>query len=315
MLICKLTNGGRRARIAAGAVILAGLCSTGAYAQTDPAPAPASAAAGAPKGDPVVAKVNGEDIHMSDLQEAAQGLPQDMRSMPPNVLFPMLLDQLIDRKALVIEAQKTGLDKEPDVERALERAREQALQQAVLQREVGPTLTDENLQARFKADVASKPGEEEVHARHILVDTEDQAKKIIAELKKGGDFAALAKKYSTDPGAQQGGDLGFFKKGDMVPEFAAVAFSLKPGEYSQTPVHTQFGWHVILVEEKRVAPAPAYAEAREQLRQKAIQEGVQKSVAKAREGLTVEKFNPDGSAPKATDTAEPPAPAPAAAKP
>ena len=95
-----------------------------------------------------------------------------------------------------------------------------------------------------------------MHARHILVASEDEAKKIIEELNKGGDFAALAKAHSTDSGAAQGGDLGFFKKGDMVPEFAAAAFALKAGEITTTPVHTQYGWHIIKVEEHRQAPPP-----------------------------------------------------------
>ena len=122
----------------------------------------------------------------------------------------------------------------------------------MLSKEVGPTITDAALHARYDKDIAGKPGEEEVHAKHILVDNEDQAKKIIADLKGGADFAALAKQYSKDPGAaQQGGDLGFFKKDEMVPEFATAAFAMKPGQVSQQPVHTQFGWHVIMVVERR----------------------------------------------------------------
>ena len=127
-----------------------------------------------------------------------------------------------------------GLDKDPAVQRQMPRAADQALQTALLSKEVGPH-GDRRRGARpaTTSDIAGKPGEEEVHARHILVDNEAKAKKIIAELKKGADFAALAKQYSKDPGgAQQGGDLGFFKKDDMVPEFAAAAFALKPGEIS-----------------------------------------------------------------------------------
>ena len=150
-------------------------------------------------------------------------------------------------------------------------------------------------------------GEEEVHAKHILVDNEADAKKVIAELNGGADFAALSKQYSKDPSAaEQGGDLGFFKKDEMVPEFATAAFALQPGQITQTPVHSQFGWHVILLVERRPAAPPTFDKAREELRQKMIQEGVQKAVAKARSTVAVEKFNMDGSPVRATDQAEPP---------
>jgi len=262
-----------------------------------------------PPPDPVVAKVDGEPIHLSDLKDAAQGLPENMRAIPPQSLYPMLLDQLIDGRALVAEAHKAGLDQDPTVKRQVTAAEDRALQTAVLSKEVGPSVTDDAVRARYEKDVAGKPGEEEVHAKHILVDSEAEAKKIIAQLKGGADFAALAKQYSKDPGgAQQGGDLGFFKKDEMVPEFATAAFALQPGQISPDPVHSQFGWHVILVVERRKAEPPSFEQAREELRQKMIQEGVQKVVAKARASAAVEKFNLDGSQVRATDTAEPPPP-------
>jgi len=263
-------------------------------------------AQGAASPDPVVANVNGQPIHLSDLNEAAQGLPPNVRGMPPQTLYPMLLDQLIDGRALVAEAHKSGLDKDPAVQRQVSAAEDRALQTAVLNKAIGPAVTDQALRARYDKDVAGKAGEEEVHAKHILVDNEAEAKKITAQLKGGGDFAALAKQYSKDPGGAQGGDLGFFKKDDMVPEFATAAFALQPGQMSQEPVHSQFGWHVILVVERRRAEAPSFEQARDELRQKMIQEGVQKVVAQARAAASVQKFNLDGSQLRATDTAEPP---------
>ncbi len=276
--------------------------SWGALAQTAPPPAAVPAPA-----DPVVAKVNGQPIHLSDLKEAAQGLPENLRGVPPQTLYPMLLDQLIDGHALAAEARKSGLDKDPTVQRQVADAEDRALENAVLSKQVGPTITDAALHARYDKDIAGKPGEEEVHAKHILVDSEDQAKKIIADLKGGADFAALAKQYSKDPGAaQQGGDLGFFKKDEMVPEFANAAFALQPGQTSPEPVHTQFGWHVIQVVERRRAPPPTFEQARDELRQQMIKEGVKKAVTDARADVSVEKFNLDGSPIRATDTAEPP---------
>jgi peptidyl-prolyl cis-trans isomerase C len=300
--------------LATGAVVLP-LLAIGAQAQGTPgqgAQGQQTQAQGSPvqagADDPVVAKVNGQPIYLSELKDAAGALPPSAHNMPPQALFPMLLDQMIDGRALAVEAQKTGLDKDPAVQRQVQAAKERTLETALLHKEIGPLITDQAVRARYDQDVAGKPGQEEVHARHILVADEATAKKITAELKKGADFAALSKQYSSDPGAkQQGGDLGFFKLDEMVPEFASAAFALKDGEISPVPVHTQFGWHVIqVIERRRATPAP-FEQARDELRQKMIQENVQKAVAQARAGVTVEKFNVDGSVPRATDQAEPPA--------
>jgi peptidyl-prolyl cis-trans isomerase C len=277
-----------------------------APAQT-PAPAPPQpAGAAAAAADPVVASVDGQPIHLSDLQAAVQTLPADARNMPTATLFPMLLEQLIDGRALVIEARTAGLPDDPTIHHQMDEAANRVLQTAMLSRVVGPAVTDDAVRARYQRDIASKPGEDEVHARHILVDNEDLAKKIIAQLKQGGDFAALAKQYSKDPGADHSGDLGFFRKDEMVPEFAAAAFAMQPNQISDTPVHTQFGWHIIQVLDRRKAPVPTFEDARNGLRQKMIQEGIQQAVAEARAKVKVETFNLDGSTPRATDTAEPP---------
>ncbi len=281
-----------------------------AWAQTAPTPpAPAAAPAPAPAADPVVAKVGAEVIHLSEVREAMAGLPPQAQSMPPQTLFPYVLDQLIDSRILIQAAKKAGLEKDPAVQRQVAAAADRVLQNAFLHHQVDPAVTDAALKAIYDREIAGKPGEAEVHARHILVPDEATAKKVIEALKKGGDFVALSKEYSKDPGAAaQGGDLGFFKKGDMVPEFAAAAFALKDGEYTQTPVHTQFGWHVIQVIEHRQAPAPTFEESRDELRQKIVSEIVQAAIAKAKAGVAVEKFNMDGTPPRATDTAEPPPP-------
>ena len=261
-------------------------------------------------GDPVVARVDGTDIHLSDVQDAIQSLPPEYRNMPQQNLYPALIEQLIDRKAVGVMAHKAGLDKDPEVQRQMERAQEEALQSALFHREIGPLITDQAVRARYDRDIAGKPGEPEVHARHILVASEADAVAIIAQLKKGGDFAAIAKARSSDPAAAEGGDLGWFKKADMLPEFSEVAFALKPGEVADKPAHTRYGWHVIKVEERRVSSPPSYEQSRDELRSQMIQEGVQKLVASARAAVKVEKFNADGSAIRPTDTAEPP-PAPA----
>jgi peptidyl-prolyl cis-trans isomerase C len=293
--------------VAPTATTIAQTADAPASALQSPLPSAAPGAAG--KGaDPVVAKVSGDAIHLSDLSEAAQSLPAEYRNMPSTVLYPMLLDRMIDQKAIVDLARKQKLDQDPMVQRQMARAGEQALQSALLARDVGPQVSDQAVHARYDADIAGKPTDEEVHARHILVGSEAEANKIIAELKKGGDFAALAKAHSTDPGAAQGGDLGFFKKGDMLPEFSDAAFALQPGQISDKPVKTQYGWHIIKLEERRALKPPTFEQARDELRQKMIHEGVEKVVAEARAGVSVEKFNPDGTPQRATDAAEPPPP-------
>jgi len=267
----------------------------------------AQAQAPAAPSDPIVAKVDGQPIHLSDVADIARTLPPQAQALPLPQLYPMLLDQLIDARAVAAEARRKGLDKDPDIRRQVDAASQRAFESAVLQKEVGPAVTETALRARYDREIAGKPGIEEVHARHILVDTEALAVTIIAELGKGGDFGALSTKHSKDPGAaRSGGDLGFFKKDDMVPEFAVAAFALKDGQVSPAPVKTQFGWHVIQTIERRQAAAEAYEQARDALREKTIQDGVRAVVDRARAAVTVEKFNLDGSVPRATDGAMPP---------
>ena len=275
-----------------------------------PTPAPVASPALAPAPNPVVATVAGEPIRLAEVREAMAALPAQAQTMPPQTLFPYVVDQLIDSRILTQAAKKAGLDKDPAVQRQLVVAADRVLQGAILHRDIDPLVTDAALKLRYDRDIAGHPGEQEVHARHILVPDEPTAKKVTEALKKGGDFAALSKEYSKDPGASaQGGDLGFFKKGDMVPEFAAAAFGLKDGDVTPTPVQTQFGWHVIQVIERRQAPPPSFEDSKEELRQKVVSDTVQASIEKAKAGVAVEKFNMDGTPRKATDTAEPPPPA------
>ena len=297
------------------------LASTNLTLAQTTAPTPGSSAgptttagATATPADPVVARVAGEEIRASELAEAAQNLPEELRGMPAPVLYPMLIDQLIDRKIIVLAARKEGLERDPAVQKQVVRATDSALQNALLSREIAPTLTDAGIKARYDRDYANKPGEEEVHARHILVEDEAKAKEIITQLAGGADFAELAKTASKDPGATNGGDLGFFKKSDMLPEFAEAAFALTPGQVSATPVQTRFGWHVIKLEERRAAPAPTLEQVRDEVRQLMIQEGVTKVLATARQGVAVEKFKPDGSALDAPVATPAPASAPAPAR-
>jgi len=281
------------------AACLVSACSIGVvWAQSGSTPA---------SGDPILAKVDGKAVHLSDVRDAVGHLPQRAMSIPPQTLYPLVLNKIIDSMALAAEARRTGIDKDPNVQHQVAAADQQALATAMLEKGIAPLITDDALQARYKTEIAGKPAEDEVHARHILVNDEATAKKIISELNKGADFATLAKQYSKDPGAAaRGGDLGFFKKSEMVPAFADAAFALQTGKITQTPVHTQFGWHVIQVLARRRAPQPTFEQARDGLRQHIAEEYEQKAVAQALAQAKVERFNLDGSPARATDGAEPP---------
>jgi peptidyl-prolyl cis-trans isomerase C len=283
----------------ASSAIALSLASSGAWAQTTaPAPAAPAAAPGtaAPaQADVVVATVNGTAIHLSDLSALTRNLPQQLQGMTPDQLYPILLDQLVDQKAMAIAANKQGLENDPEVKKRIAVGVEQVLQAALITKVVGPEISEAAIQTRYDRDYAKLPGVEEVHARHILVATEAQAKDIIKKLDHGGDFAKLAKQYSTDPGASNGGDLGFFKKTDMVPDFANAAFALKDGQITQTPVHTQFGYHVIQVLGHKTDPAPTLADVHDKIRNELIQQGVHNLLTQVRSQVAIKEFGPDGS--------------------
>jgi peptidyl-prolyl cis-trans isomerase C len=249
----------------------------------------------APASDPVVARVDGTPIHLSELEEAVRGLPEQFRAMPPQVLYPVMLDQLITQRVLANAARKLNLQDMPEVRARIRRAEEEALQQALLAREIGPLLTEQALRARYEQDIVSKPQEAEVRARHILVQTETEARQAITALQGGADFATLARERSRGPGAAEGGDLGFFKREEMPEAFAAAAFALEPGQFTTMPVRTQFGWHVIKLEERREEPRPSFEQAEEGLRRAIIEEAATRVVERLRAEASVERFALDGA--------------------
>ena len=279
------------------------------------APKPAQAQpAQAPK-DPVVATVNGQPIRLSDLEVAQQSLPQQYRNMPLQAVFPALLDRIIDSKLVVQESKKSKVNEDADFKKRMAFVEDQVLQDFWIQREIAKQVTAEKLQKRYEERLKQMPSEDEVRAKHILVSTEDEAKALIAEIKKGAAFDKLAKEKSTDKASgAEGGDLGWFKKSDMVKEFADAAFALNKGDLTETPVKTQFGYHVIKLEDRRKAPPPSYEEMADQLREEMAREVITGQLDRLRSGAKVEKFAMDGSKPEAKPATPPAAPgAPAAA--
>lgn len=271
--------------------LAASLFAPAAMAQTAAGAAPATAAP-----DPVIATVDNKPIHMSDVQIAGANLPAQMQQLPPQQLFPLLVNQLIDRQALLVAAQTAKLQDNPQVAEAMQDAANEKLENAYIQEKVAPQVTDAAIAAAYKADYAGKPGPEQVEARHILVKTQAEAQSIIEQLNHGANFAKLAQKYSIDPGAANGGELGWFAQNQMVPAFANAAFALKPGQYTKTPVQSQFGWHVILCEGKRTAPTPSLADVKDQISQDLADNAIKSVLADARSKVTIQVFNADGSA-------------------
>lgn len=277
----------RDAGLALALIAAAGVGPALAQQQTVPAPGAAP-----PQLDTVIATVNGSDITMAQMALAIEGLPQQYRQAPLQMLYDPLLRQLVERRLLAQAAERDGMADNPEVKERLAAARERVLQESYLRQRINDAVTEEALRARYDAGAAG--GEEEVRARHILSETREDAESVIAELNQGADFAALAAERSTGPSKTQGGDLGFFKKGQMVPEFADAAFALGVGEVSG-PVQTQFGWHVIKLEERREAPRPSFEESIDQLREEVVTELVGETLAGLSEGAEIKTFNMDGS--------------------
>jgi peptidyl-prolyl cis-trans isomerase C len=248
-----------------------------------------------PGDNPVVATVDGAPVHRAEVEAAARALPDQMRQMPMQMLYGVLLDRVIDFRLLANEAERQKVGADPAVGPALAQARAAVLREFLIQRTLEEGLTEEKLRTRYEEKKAQEGFvREEVHARHILVPTEDEAKAVIEKLQGGADFAEVAQEHSTGPSGPGGGDLGFISREQVVPEFAEAAFALNAGETSQEPVQTQFGWHVIDVLERR-SVEPTYDETAPQLRQELAREIVTALVEDLRSDAEIERFNMDGS--------------------
>jgi len=280
-----------------------------ALAQTPTAPTPP---------DPVIARVNGIEIHRSQLLAQRQGLSEQAQKVPIEQIYRPLLAEMENNLLVTQTARKAKLENDPEVKRELALALDQIVARVYIGRYVRSQITEEKVKKRYDELVKQQKPVEEVNARHILLKTEDEAKAVIADLKAGKDFAEEAKAKSEDPGTKaSGGDLGWFTKEEMVPEFAEAAFKLEKGQYTEAPVKTQFGYHVIKVEDRRVKPPPTFDEAKGQVLQIMQRELIEQRVKELRTAAKIEEFNLDGSKLAATPTPAPaaPTPAPAAPKP
>ena len=243
--------------------------------------------------DPVVAKVNGMEIRESDLTMAEEDVGQNPQTQQltgdakRDYLVFYVADVMLVAKAA--EGKKVGDQKE--FKSRLAFIRNKLLMETLLQQEGKAALTDAAMKKVYDEAVTQMGAEQEVRARHILVPTEDEAKAVLAEIKKGADFAELAKQKSKDPGAAaEGGDLGYFGKEQMVPEFAETAFKMDKGQMSD-PVKTQFGWHIIKVEDKRTKPVPEFTQVKEQVETYVVRKAQADYIHKLQEGAEIERLD------------------------
>jgi peptidyl-prolyl cis-trans isomerase C len=240
--------------------------------------------------DPVLARANGIDIRQSDLALAEEDIGSAMPQMGPDQKRDYLITYLADVIILAQAADQHQLANRNDVKQRIEFERHKALMEALLQDAGKAAMTDDAMHKVYDEAIKQTPNEEEVRARHILVATEGEAKDIEAQLKNGADFAAVAKEKSKDPGAAEGGELGWFTKDQMVPEFAEAAFRLDKGQISD-PIKTQFGWHIIQVEDKRIKPTPTYDQVKGQLQNYIARRAQAELVDNLRKSATIERFD------------------------
>ncbi|CAN5156656.1 peptidylprolyl isomerase [soil metagenome] len=256
----------------------------------------------------VIAKVNGAEIRQSDLTVAEEELGPSLQQMDPATRRENLIAFLIDMKIVAKAAEAKKVGDAADFKQKLAFARDRLMMDSLLATEGKAAVTDAAMKKVYEDATKQVSGEKEVHARHILVPTEEEAKAIKAELDKGADFAKLAKEKSKDPGAADGGDLGFFTKEQMVPEFSAVAFALEPGKISE-PVKSQFGWHVIKVEEARDRKPPPFEQVKGQIESFVVRKAQADYVTKLRTEAKVERLDKKDETPAAPAPAAPAAPA------
>jgi peptidyl-prolyl cis-trans isomerase C len=242
--------------------------------------------------DPVVAKVGDAEIHESELALAQGELDPQFDNVPAEQRRLAALAAVIDIKSLARKAEAQDLQDTQEYKSQMNYLRDRTLHNILFKKEVIDSITDEEVKARYDKEIAASPPEEEVKARHILLKSEEEAKDVIKELEGGADFVELAKSKSTGPSAKEGGDLGYFKKGRMVPAFEEAAFGLKAGEFTKEPIQSEFGWHVIKVEDRRESAPPELEQVAPQVRQVLLREKYAALLDAARSDADIEIVDP-----------------------
>jgi peptidyl-prolyl cis-trans isomerase C len=263
----------------------------------DPAPAAAQ------KDNPVIAKVDGKEIHLSDVKDMIAAMPAPMNNTPIEQVFPMVQEQIAIGTVISARATKENLEADPVVQKRLALIKDNVIRSMYIERAVKAAVTEDAIKKAYQDSIKDFKPETEVSAQHILVDDEAKAKEIIAKLAKGGKFEDLVKESSKDKGSKGDGDLGFFKKGDMVKEFADAAFAMKVGTTSTAPVKTSFGYHVIKLNASRQSAPPTFEEKKEEITAGLQHATVEKVISDIRASAKIELFDMKGDPIKATPAA------------
>ena len=255
----------------------------------------AGTAAAQEAADTVVATVNGDPIYRSEVVEAIAALPPQYQQVPVEVLIPAIAEQVAIGRVIVAQAEAAGIDDDPDVLGRLALARTNILQEVWLQTQVDEQMTEEAVADAYQTFLGANPAEEEISARHILVETEEDAIDLIGQLDDGADFGTLAREHSIGPSGAAGGDLGWFRQGQMVQPFGDAAFALEVGTYTAEPVQTQFGWHVIILDDRRMADPPALEDVRGELEGQLAQQFMQELIEQIRAGADIQLVDADAT--------------------
>lgn len=253
-----------------------------------------SAIADEKKDDPVVATVNGIEIYYSQVQQAQRAMGGQAMAVPLEMIQSMLINTIADRTIVAEQARKDGFDKKEEFKKRMADIEQQVLARDFIADYAEKQITDKRVEEAYQDMIKDFEPQKEVRARHILVEDEAAAKAVIKELEGGADFAELAKSKSTGPSGSQGGDLGFFSAGAMVPEFEKAAFALKAGEFSKEPVKTQFGYHVIKLEEERKTQPPKLEDVKDQIEGEIGNEAVSAYIEGLRKDAKIVLFDKDG---------------------
>lgn len=251
---------------------------------------PAAAQSAVLGDEDVVATVNGEKILKKDVMDFIKKIPAE--GQDPEKIFPLVLDQMINDKLLEAEIVKTAVESDPAFIQKLEETKSQMVKAFYLEKYLKEKVSDKAIKSEYEKVKKENKGKKEVRARHILVSTEEEAKQVIKDLDGGAKFEDLAAKRSSDAtAASRGGDLGWFVKDEMVPEFSEAAFKIKKGTYGKDPVKSQFGWHVIYVEDKRDRKVPGLEEVENIIRNKLSQDAVEKLVGDLRAKADIQRMD------------------------
>jgi peptidyl-prolyl cis-trans isomerase C len=243
----------------------------------------------------IVAMVAENPIYLSEIHQMAQRLPEQYKKMSLDAVYPSLLTRAIDAKLVSLEGRKSGFSEDIDVKKRLSEIEGQIISEVFLTKTIGAQVTESALRKIYQETKSQMAGDDQVKARHILLDGEEKALQILKKLKNGEEFSKLASEYSTGPSAASGGDLGWFGKRQMVPAFSEAAFALSPGDIVTQPVKTQFGWHIIMVEDRRTAEPPSFKEAQEQLASNLSQTLLKQLIETLRKKSKIERFQTDGT--------------------